>query len=66
MAKKSKLYDRAPVWLQNLMVTGFGGLRHYQKYGGNFRREVTSLLESQWWSPERLAELGEDNLHPMQ
>lgn len=41
------LYNLAPVWAQNLLLTGFSALLHRERYGGQFKefRELLSRME---------------------
>ncbi|MCO5186741.1 MAG: hypothetical protein M9928_03435 [Anaerolineae bacterium] len=48
-----KLYDHGPVWLQNIMVSGYGWQRHHLRYGGEWRKWVDFFMESQYWSAEQ-------------
>lgn len=47
------LYERAPVWGQNLLLSGFGVLLDRERYGGRFE-EFRGLLErtERWSRPE--------------
>lgn len=44
------LYRMAPVWGQNLMLTGFGTLLERERYGGRYKEFQTLLAASEWWS----------------
>ncbi len=48
------LYDRSPVFLQNLMTTGYGYQLHRLRYGGSYTRHLAEIEQSQWWSPDQL------------
>lgn len=51
-----RIYDRAPVSLQNFLLSAFSARLSKKRYGGRFK-EFTALLEqSQWWEPERMRE----------
>ena len=50
----AKLYGSAPVWVQNLMLTGFAALLERERYGGRFAEFRTLLERSEWWSPVEL------------
>jgi phenylacetate-CoA ligase len=51
------LYKRAPVPVQNLMVSVYGWHLHHTRYGGKCRQYADRLLESQWFSPEEMKAL---------
>jgi phenylacetate-CoA ligase len=51
----AKLYGSAPVWVQNLMLTGFATLLERERYGGRFAEFRALLKQSESWSA---AELG--------
>lgn len=55
MSVKDTLYRRSPVFLQNLMVSAYGLRLFYERYGGNQRRYLLDLLESQWWSADQIS-----------
>lgn len=51
------LYRRAPVPLQNLMVSGYGWVLHRRRYGAEHRAMLEFLLETRAWPRERLEAL---------
>ncbi len=54
-----KLYDRLPVSLQNLAVTGFSVFLDRHRYGGRFK-EFRDLLErSQWYSTAEIEQFSQ-------
>lgn len=56
------IYRHAPVWGQDLLLTGFGALLHRERYGGGYR-EYRDLLEmSQWWSQAELEAYQDERL----
>ena len=57
-----KLYDRLPVPLQNLAVSGFSILLDYQRYGGRFREFREFLDRSQWFSAADLRAYQDERL----
>jgi phenylacetate-CoA ligase len=51
-------YAAAPLWLQQLMVTARGADHRWLRLSGRtLRGELELLVQTQWWDPERLAEL---------
>lgn len=59
------LYDRLPVFVQNVILSGFSGLLDRERYGGNFNAYRDFLEESQWYSAERLQEYQESKLREL-
>lgn len=51
----SRIYDRSPVFVQNLMATAYGSREVARRYSGSFRRLVSELERSQWAEPEAIA-----------
>lgn len=49
------VYDRLPVGIQSLIVSGFGWWLDRNRYGGRFTEYRQLLDESQWWTPSELA-----------
>jgi len=50
----STLYRLAPVWCQNLLLTGFGALLERERYGGRYAEFRDMLSRSEWFSYEEL------------
>lgn len=46
----SRLYEMAPVWGQNLLLTGFGTLLDRERYGGRFSEYSDLLARTEWYS----------------
>lgn len=44
------LYAKAPVWAQNLLLTGYGAILERQRYGGRYAEYRDALTASQWRS----------------
>ena len=51
-----QLYDRSPVFVQNLMTSVYGYQLHRLRYGGCFRRVLDEIERSQWLSPGEISE----------
>lgn len=49
-------YDKLPVAAQNLVCDVYGLKMQRERFNGAFRRKLAELLESEWWSAERIAE----------
>jgi phenylacetate-CoA ligase len=56
------LYDRSPVFVQNLLLSAFSGVLHRERYGGRFARFKEFLAQSQWYSDRQLADYQQETL----
>ena len=56
------LYDALPVFMQNIILSGFSALLDRQRYGGNFKAFQKFLQQSQWYSAEQLKEYQQGRL----
>lgn len=56
------IYDRLPVFFQNMILSGFSLLLDHERYGGNFSEFKSLLSRSQWYSPEKLRQYQEQKL----
>lgn len=56
------LYGSSPVFLQNLMVTGYGLKIYRREYGKRFRRLLAEIEARQWCSEAELIEYQNDKL----
>lgn len=54
MALKDTIYQKSPIFFQNLMVSAYGLKLFYERYGGNQRKYLINLLKSQWWSVDEI------------
>jgi phenylacetate-CoA ligase len=59
------LYERCPVFLQNLLLTGFGVILHRERYGGRYREYVQFLDEAQWKSKEEIEGFQDEQLQKL-
>lgn len=59
------LYDKLPVSLQNLAVSGFSVALDYQRYGGKFQEFKRFLETSQWSSDSELREYQGERLRQL-
>lgn len=57
-----KVYDLAPVTLQNLGVSGFSLLLDRERYGGRFKEYQEFLEQSQWFDVSQYDEYQNDKL----
>ncbi|MCK4396247.1 phenylacetate--CoA ligase family protein [candidate division WOR-3 bacterium] len=59
------IYNRSPVFIQNIMTSGYGYLIKSRRYGGNFSRFLANIEKSQYLSSEELKQLQLNKLHIM-
>ena len=50
MSKLKKIYEFAPVWAQNTMVTGFGLYWHWLRFSGSYKAHLAGYKEREWFS----------------
>ncbi len=58
----NQIYDNSPILFQNLMVSIYGYKLHKQRYGGNSKKYIDELMQSQWLSNEDLTRLQNEKL----
>jgi phenylacetate-CoA ligase len=51
-----RVYERSPVFVQNVMATGYGVRQRLLRNRGDYPRFVDQLEAQQWWTLERLRE----------
>ena len=52
----ARLYDRLPVFAQNLVCDAYGVKMRRERFGAPFERKLAELLVSEWWTEARIAE----------
>ncbi|MBE7414105.1 MAG: phenylacetate--CoA ligase family protein [Deltaproteobacteria bacterium] len=62
MSTGKSIYDKAPVFLQNLLLTGYSALLDRKRYGRQFSEYAALLERSQWLSGPELASYQEERL----
>lgn len=58
----SAVYGAAPVWAQNLMLTGFSAVLERERYSGRYREFQALLAKSEWWSRAELEAYQDERL----
>jgi phenylacetate-CoA ligase len=61
----SELYRRAPVWVQNLALSGFSALLNRERYGGRFREHQRFLAKSEAYSRAELEAYQDEQLRAL-
>jgi phenylacetate-CoA ligase len=56
------LYRLAPVWGQNLILSGYGAVLERERYGGRFAEYRDLLARTEWYSPAELQEYQAERL----
>jgi phenylacetate-CoA ligase len=56
------LYAAAPVWAQNMMLTGFSAVLERERYGGRYREFSEFLARSERFSPSELTAYQDERL----
>lgn len=59
------LYRVAPVWVQNLLLTGFGAVLDRERYGGRYREYREFLAQSEHFSAAELRAYQEEQLRTL-
>lgn len=58
----SAVYGAAPVWAQNLMLTGFSTMLERERYSGRYPEFQALLAKSEWWSRAELEAYQDERL----
>jgi phenylacetate-CoA ligase len=58
----SALYRVAPVWCQNLMLTGFSTLLERERYSGRYAEFQDLLVKTEWYSRDQLVAYQDEQL----
>jgi phenylacetate-CoA ligase len=54
MAAAQQIYDRAPYWLQHLLLNSHALRIHLERYGTSFRHASEELQKTQWFPPDKI------------
>lgn len=57
-----KIYDKLPVTIQNIALTGFSVLLDRQRYSGQFNQCKSLLEESQWYTEDKIRDYQDERL----
>lgn len=57
-----KIYDRLPIFAQNILVSCFSGILDRQRYGGSFAANKAFLENSQWFSEQHMLDYQHEKL----
>jgi phenylacetate-CoA ligase len=58
----SRLYDHAPVWVQNLFLSAYGVLLHRERYGGRYSEFEKLLSQLERARPEEIGQYQDERL----
>lgn len=53
----NSVYNKSPVWFQNIMVNTYGYMLKRQRYGGKYEQYLNEVNKTQWWPEDALREL---------
>ncbi len=60
---KDDFYQRAPVWVQNILVSAYGYHLYRKRYGGMFNDILRLVKQSRSWSREQIEAWQAEQLH---
>lgn len=63
MSAVARIYERAPIWAQHLIVSAYGARLRYLRYGRAQREQLASLRRSQWLTATELRRLQLEELN---
>ena len=63
MTAAARIYERAPIWAQHLIVSAYGARLRYLRYGRAQQAALDTLEKSQWLTSEELGRLQLDRLN---
>jgi len=61
----TKIYFSSPRFIQKICLNLYGYWQACQRFGGEFKKVLEELEESQWWSSSELEELQNELLHKL-
>ena len=59
------MYRLAPVWCQNLLLTGFGALLERERYSGRYAEFRDMLRRTEWLPPDEIRAYQDQRLRAM-
>ncbi|MFO7653523.1 MAG: hypothetical protein R6X25_06840 [Candidatus Krumholzibacteriia bacterium] len=59
------VYDRSPAFVRDWAITRFSSRRGKAKFGPRYHEALTDLARTQWYTPERAAELQAEKLRKL-
>lgn len=62
MKLRDRLYQRAPGWLQIVLLNGYALQLHRKRFHAGFRSLLATWDESQWWDPTRLRQYQDERV----
>ena len=57
-----RAYRHSPVFIQHFWVSVYGLLRRCERWTPTYRRYISELEQSQWWTPDEVRELQQERL----
>lgn len=65
MSGLQAIYDRAPYWLQHVMLNIYAFGIHRERYGKQFVRAFDELQQTQWYSPDQIHQFQTERLQKL-
>jgi len=65
MGRLDQVYDRAPVWLQHAMVSGYGLYWRWARFGGEFKQRVEAYHQRDFFSKDQWTAYQQDRLRSL-
>lgn len=65
MVSLRAIYDRSPIFLQNIFTSAYGYQLHGLRYGGEYKQHLDLIESTQWWSQEKLQKFQLEQLRKM-
>lgn len=60
--KLSSVYNKLPAFVQNIAVSAYGLIREWRRHGGDYKDYLTSVLKSEFCTPEEVREYQREKL----
>ena len=60
--KLSSIYNRLPVFAQNMAVSVYGLIRERRRFGGDYKRQLAEVLKTEFCTPEEVREYQKSKL----
>lgn len=60
--KLSSIYNRLPAFAQNVAVSAYGLIRERRRFGGDFKRQLAGVLQTEFCTPEEVREYQKSKL----
>src|SRR5262245_54862817 len=62
MSLADRVYQRAPSWIQSVLLNAYAYRLHRERFGADFRHLFAEWKDSQWWDSDRVRTLQNDRV----